>query len=182
MTLLHSNNKASRSLREVLQIKSILDPMAIIHCEQSHRIPEKSALGWLLRACPENRIVERQFFCRLNCQQYLSLHSDSQVPISGDLWGRSKVSRAGLSAALSKWVIRDDTNAWCWLPATRFPAHRSWPHDTWPLHYSGCIRGKWWGKRRDLSVCGRDWRRREDRMHGYLLNNEWLALRVRAGL
>lgn len=57
MTLLHSNNKASRSLREVLQIKSILDPMTIIHT-----IPEKSALGWLLRACPENRIARFFFF------------------------------------------------------------------------------------------------------------------------
>lgn len=177
MTLLHSNNKASRSLREVLQIKSILDPMTIIHA-----IPEKSALGSLLRACPENRIARFSFFCWLNCQQYLSLHSDSQVPISGDLWGRSKVSRAGLSAESSKWVIRDDTNAWCWLSATRFPAHRSWSHDTWPLHYSGCIRGKWWGKRRDLSVRGRDWRRREDWMHESLLHDEWLLLRVRAGL
>lgn len=168
-------------------MKSILDPVTIIHSDRSHGINVYGYSDTKGNPHPGDRCVhvERTVshsadicagWIAFAQKQYLSQHLGSQVPISRDLWGRSKISRAGLSAAWSKWVIRHDTNAWCWLPAARFPAHRSWPHDTWPLHHSACIRGKWWGKRRDLSMCGRDGMRQRTACVSVftLLHNEWL--------
>lgn len=141
---------------------------------------QRSVLRWLLRECVRRTGVSIFYYFFAGWianeqKQYLSLHSNSQVPISRDLWGQSKISRAGLSAASSKWVIRDDTNAWCWLPATRFPDHMTPDPSTTPAALGVNDEGK------DVTFCCAaetdDVQRTGHASVFARLHNEWLTLR-----